>query len=89
MHHWQIMEIGRRLNDFIDDLGRDEFINDEKKQQIIDFFIKHLIEINIIHHQTEIEISENLLNRILNHHQWRQIIDGDNYKFNENDSLHQ
>ena len=89
MHHGQIMEIGRRLNDFIDDLGRDEFINDDKKQQIIDFFIKHLIEINIIHNQIEIEISENLLNRILNHHQWRQIIDGDNYKFNENDSLHQ
>jgi len=64
MHHWQIMEIGRRLKDFIDD-------------------------INIIHHQTEIEITENLLNRILNHHQWRQIIDGDNYKLNKNDSLHQ
>jgi hypothetical protein len=83
------MEIARRLNNFIDDLGRDEFINDERKQQIIDFFIKHLIDINIIHTQTEIEISENLLNRLLNHHQWRQIIDGDNYKFNEYDFLHQ
>ena len=35
MHHWQIMEIGQRLNDFIDDLGRDEFINDMTSAQII------------------------------------------------------